>query len=185
MENVDKGLRFHLKIRVYGQSLDTSKSHSYCVDDCPAGVSPPVGTLYVDILSVTLRQMRQMIQFNKTGHMDKRSLMFQEAIFIMQRLPNLYSRPKAELLMFQYGFYNRETRKTKFVDPNDESMPLGNLIGAASLQVHDVVIVPLSQLPVESMNPGQYFVPELQQEVGETAKAEIAAAEADNEKLLN
>jgi hypothetical protein len=106
-EYEEKGLFFHIKIRVFGYGFDPSYSHGYCVDDTPAGISHPVGELYIDIKTVTLKQLRPIIQYNRTGHMDRRSMMFQEALFIMERLVNKYGRPKSDLKKYQFGWINR------------------------------------------------------------------------------
>ncbi len=58
LDSPRKDLRFKLRIRVYGQGLDTRQSHGYCVDDLPLSISPPVGELLIDVRAVTLKQLR-------------------------------------------------------------------------------------------------------------------------------
>jgi hypothetical protein len=107
----EKGLFFHIKIRVYGHGFDPTYSHGYCVDDTPCGISHPIGELYIDIRTVTIKQLRPIIQYNRTGHMDRRSKMFQEALFIMERLVNKFERPKEDLKKYQFGWINRGNNK--------------------------------------------------------------------------
>ena len=71
--------------------------------------------------------------------------MFQEALFIMSRLPNLYDRPKPELTMWQYGYVRKDDAQVKLIHPDKEEGTLGSVI--PELFKHDLVIVPLSQIP--------------------------------------
>jgi hypothetical protein len=117
----ERELRFDVRIRVYGESDLPTHSHGYLVDDVPSGVSPPLGALNIDIRAYTLAQLRPMIEYKRTGHMDRRSLMFQEALFIMQRYPNLYGRPKEELLKYLFGFIKKDGKEVKLIHPDRES----------------------------------------------------------------
>lgn len=71
--------------------------------------------------------------------------MFQEALFIMSRLPNLYDRPKPELTMWQYGYVRKDDTQVKLIHPDKEAGTLGSVI--PEIFKHDLVIVPLSQIP--------------------------------------
>ncbi len=143
----EKALRFHIKIRVYGKGFDEKYSHGYCVDDTPFGISHPIGELYIDVRTTNFVQLRPVIQYNRTNHMDRRSIMFQEALFIMERLPNLYNRPKVELNKYQFGFVDvRNNNQLTLISRDRETIPIVNLIGAADMQFHDIVLVPLSQI---------------------------------------
>lgn len=144
-----KDLRFQIKLRVYGHALDTTVSHGYIVDDTPAGTSAVIGEIFIDIRSVTLAQIRPMIQYNRTGHMDKRSLLFQEALFIMSRLPNIFGRPTQDRSMYQFGFMDKGSRQSKFVALERENVPIVDIVGNIDVFEHDLLIVPLSQLPVD------------------------------------
>ena len=159
-ESPRKDLRFKVRIKVYGQGLDTRVSHGYCVDDQPFSISPPIGELFIDVRSVTLKQLRPMIQYSRSGHQDKRSMMFQEALFIMSRLPNYYDRPELELQKYVFAFAKKDGSEVKMISPNRESEPIASLIGATDFFIHDLVLVPLSQIPKdleESLN--QQFLP--------------------------
>ena len=147
--DVVKDLRFHIKVRVYGHAIDTSTSHGYLVDDTPAGISAVIGELFIDIRTVNLKQVRPMIQYNRTGHMDKRSLMFQEALFIMSRLPNVFSRPNEDRYRYLFGFVDVESKLTKFISAEHETVPIVDIVGNVDGFGHDLAIVPLSQLPVD------------------------------------
>ena len=147
----DKDLRFTVKIRVYGQYLGENFSHGYLLDDTPLGVSPPIGEFVLDATQVTFKKLRYMIEYNNTtaGHMKKRSLMFAEALFLMNRMPNLHNRPKEELNRYQFGFIKKSGEDIKLIHPEREVEPIASLIGRTDFFEHDLVIVPFSQIPPE------------------------------------
>ena len=142
-------LSFVLRIRVYGLKFDSSVSHSYLVDDVPTGTTAPIGQFHIDIRKVTLSQVRPMIQYDRSGHMDKRSMMFQEALFIMRRMPNYFDRPKDQWNKYRFGFLSKETSELiKLVDESDEGKPIAELIGRTDYFLVDLAIVPLTQIPL-------------------------------------
>ena len=140
-------LSFVLKVRVYGLRFDSSKSHSYLVDDVPTGTSAPIGEFHIDIRNKTLAQLRPMIQYDRSGHMDKRSIMFQEALFLMRRMPNYFDRPANEWNKYRLGFVHKETLELKLIKEEDEGRPIAELIGATDYFTVDLAIVPLTQIP--------------------------------------
>lgn len=143
---MDRGNRFsRMNVRVYGQSMAVTHSHGYLVDDFPTGLSDPVGDIVIDPRRSTFEILRPLIMYNTTGHMHRRSMMFQEALFIMSRLPNLYDRPKPELTMWQYGYVRKDDVQVKLIHPDKEGGTLGSVI--PDIFKHDLVIVPLSQIP--------------------------------------
>lgn len=150
MMKSEKLLAYKLKIRVYGRGFDPSVSHSYLVDDVPCGTSSPIGELTVDLTTVTARSLRPIIQFDSPRNMSKRSLMFQEAMFIMSRLPNYYDRPREQLNKFRFGLYKVDGSDFKLLSEEDEDRPIAELFGVTSLLGYDLAIVPLSQIPPES-----------------------------------
>ena len=139
-------LSFVLKVRVYGR-FDSSKSHSYLVDDVPTGTSAPIGEFHIDIRNKTLAQLRPMIQYDRSGHMDKRSIMFQEALFLMRRMPNYFDRPANEWNKYRLGFVHKDTLELKLIKEEDEGRPIAELIGATDYFTVDLAIVPLTQIP--------------------------------------
>jgi len=145
----DKDLKYKLVIRVYGAGLNKTNSHGYCVDDTPSGISAPVGELVVDVRQLTLTQLRPMIQFDRTGNMLRRHPIFQEVLFIMSRLPNMYDRPKEELNKYQFGFVRKNGQEVKLLHPSRENEAIVNLIGVTDFFDHDLIIVPLSQISPE------------------------------------
>ena len=157
----DKDLKYKLVIRVYGAGLNKTNSHGYCVDDTPSGISAPVGELVVDVRQLTLTQLRPMIQFDRTGNMLRRHPIFQEVLFIMSRLPNMYNRPKEELDKYQFGFVRKNGQEVKLLHPSRESEAIVSLIGITDFFDHDLIIVPLSQIS-----------PELQQNIKPVSPAE-------------
>ena len=111
-------LRYNLKIRVYGYDHRSDLSHGYCVDDVPTGLSHVIGEFHLDIRQMTLREIRPMIQYTTTGHMNRRSKLFQEALVIFARLPNLYNRPKHELTKYVFGFIHHNGKDVKLIHNN-------------------------------------------------------------------
>lgn len=143
----EKELRYTIRIRVYGESDNPTHSHGYLVDDVPTGISPPIGQLVLDIRTHTLAQLRPLIEYNRKGHMNRRSLMFQEALFIMQRLPNIYNRPKDDLDKYSFGFVKKDGTEVKLIHPDRESEFISELMGAIDFFSHDLALIPRSQIP--------------------------------------
>mmetsp|Transcript_28248 Transcript_28248/g.47502 ORF Transcript_28248/g.47502 Transcript_28248/m.47502 type:complete len:182 (-) Transcript_28248:886-1431(-) len=143
-----KLLSFVLKVRVYGHKFDASVSHSYLVDDVPTGTSGPIGEFSVDIRQMTLKQLRPMIQLDRSGHIDRRSMMFSEALFIMRRLPNHFNRPPELWSKYLFGFVKKDNpSELKLIPADDELKPIASLIGFTDYFTVDLAIVPLSQIP--------------------------------------
>ena len=154
-EATEPVLQFKLKIRVYGKSTNSTESHSYLVDDMSTGTSSCVGELNINIRKVTFKQLRPMVQYNRSGHMDKRSLIFQEALFIMGRLPNYFNRPACELNQYQFGFMKKTDKlDMRIVDISKEDMCISDFIGTTEIFAFDLMIVPLSQISPLLLSPG-------------------------------
>jgi hypothetical protein len=145
--NPDKEiLNCNITIRVYGKAKDCSDGHSYLVGDSFSDVSHPIGKLIVDVRAVTLQQMRPMIEFDRSRHMDKRSMMFQEAMFLMDRLPNEFGRPRNELREYRFGFIKKDFTDIRMVRPEEEVKYLSEFFGPAELFLYDLCLVPLTQI---------------------------------------
>lgn len=145
MDNT-RGNRFlKLNIRVYSQVMPVTHSHGYLVDDFSTGLSPSLGEIQIDARKITLISLRPTIMYNTNQHMNRRSLLFQEILFIMSRLPNLYDRPKEDLTQWQYGYVKKGETKVKLIHPDREDQLIVSII--PELYKHDLVIVPLSQIP--------------------------------------
>lgn len=149
MDEEAKLLTFVLKVRVYGLKFDASVSHSYLVDDVPTDTSAPIGEFHIDIRTTTLTQVRPMIQYDRSGHMDRRSMMFQEALFLMRRMPNYFNRPKDQWNKYRLGFVRKDTLELQLIREEDEGKPIAQLIGATDYFLVDLAIVPLTQIPLE------------------------------------
>lgn len=148
---MDRGNRFsRMNVRVYGQSMAVTHSHGYLVDDFPTGLSDPIGDIAIDPRKNTFETLRPLLMYNTTGHMKRRSMLFQEALFIMSRLPNLYDRHKSELTLWQYGYVRKDDAQVKLIHPDKEGGTLGSVI--PEIFKHDLVIVPLSQIPPASVD---------------------------------
>jgi hypothetical protein len=81
--------------------------------------------------------------------MLRRHPIFQEVLFIMSRLPNMYDRPKEELNKYQFGFVRKNGQEVKLLHPSRENEAIVNLIGVTDFFDHDLIIVPLSQISPE------------------------------------
>jgi len=143
----EKSLQFNIYIRVFGEGDNFTHSHGFLVDDMPTGISPPIGCLNIDARTHTLAQLRPMIEYKRQGHMDRRSIMFQEALFIMNRLPNIYNRSKEDLIKYSFGFVQKEGTDVKLIHPDRENEFISNLIGAVDFFSHDLILIPWSQIP--------------------------------------
>lgn len=135
------------KIYVYGHGIDTSRSHSYCVDDTQ-NVTVHVGEVLVDISSITFKELRIKIQYNKSNDMDKRSLLFQEVLFIMDKLPNIYNRDKNELRKYLFGFVRKGNNELKIVGNNQEDQSIEMFLDRYDFFARNLMIIPLSQISI-------------------------------------
>ena len=151
---LDPEVKFVLKIRVYGEGHRTHDSHGYLLDDMPMGVSAPVTEIVVNIRDLTLNQLRPMLMYDNRNGMKKRSAVWQEVLFVMERMPNVYNRPKLEVKKFQFGFVRKSRlQDITLVSPEAEMRPIADLIGATEYFNHDLVIVPWTQIPDPSPLP--------------------------------
>ncbi len=145
---LDPEVKFVLKIRVYGEGHRTHDSHGYLLDDMPMGVSAPVTEMVVNIRDLSLNQLRPMLMYDNRNGMKKRSAVWQEVLFVMDRMPNVYNRPKLEMKQFQFGFVRKSRlQDITLITPEAEMRPIADLIGATEYFNHDLVIVPWTQIP--------------------------------------
>lgn len=93
--------------------------------------------------------IRELIKYDRSFHMDKHSMIFREAVFIMDRLPNYYNRPQDELKKYYMGFMKKETKQVKLIHPSREKETMSSLISAVDFFLHDLIMVPLSQIPYD------------------------------------
>jgi len=144
----EKPLNFKLKIIVYGREFNPNVSHSFVIDDSNSGPSSPIGELNINIRDTTLQHVRSTIEYNRTGNMMKRSLLFQEAIFIMQRLPNHFQKPKELTLKYIFGFYCKSSNDLQLIEPENEGKYIYELIHSyVDFFKYDLALVPLTQIP--------------------------------------
>ena len=139
-----------LNIRVYCHIDNEYTSHSYCVDDFPLAVSLSVGEIQVDPTITTLKQLRELIEFNQQGHMMRRSALFQEILFIMSKLPMVY--PRKNKSEYRFGYLNiSETSVEPIVIPEDkENQSILSSVPnnpSASLTIY---IIPLTQVNIDA-----------------------------------
>ena len=170
---MDRGNRITtLSVRVYGQGLTVTESHSFLVDDHPAGLSAAIGQVPIDARKLNFAKLRLILQYNTSEHMNRRSLLFQEALYIMSRLPNIYNRPKHELTKWQFGYVRKDNDQVKLIHPDREGQVVYSVI--PELYNHDLVIVPLSQIPPEYESPEANAITEQAEElaVDDVAEAE-------------
>ena len=110
------------------------------------GASAPVTEMVVNIRDLSLNQLRPMLMYDNRNGMKKRSAVWQEVLFVMDRMPNVYNRPKLEMKQFQFGFVRKSRlQDITLVTPEAEMRPIADLIGATEYFNHDLVIVPWTQ----------------------------------------
>eukprot|EP01040_Poterioochromonas_malhamensis_P009920 gene9920-10777_t len=144
----EEELKFKVSIRVYGKDDSRKESHSFILDDHFTGISSVIGDVTVNIRTTTFNQLRPILEMNRANEMNKRSMLFQEALFIMDRLPNVYNRPRGDLRKYRFGFLHKQNLTDfRLISEADEDKPIAELIGVVDFFSYDVCIVPLSQLP--------------------------------------
>ena len=134
-------------VRVYGIGEQVTLSHGFIVDDVPAGMSSIIGTVTIDSRSTTIKSLRQSLEYDSRDYVKRRSLLFQEALFIMERLPNIYNRPKHLIGCYKLGYAIKNTNEVRLLDTSNEDELLHNLI--KRLHEVDLIIIPVTQLPDE------------------------------------
>lgn len=134
-------------VRVYGIGEQVTLSHGYVVDDAYTGISSVIGTITIDFSSTNVRELRQVIEYDSRDFVKRRSLLFQEALFIMQRLPNIYDKPKHLINNYTLGYAKKLSNEVKLIDCSNEDEFLDRLVK----HVHevDLIIIPITQLPDE------------------------------------
>lgn len=142
-------LKFNINLRVYGYEVSSHLSHGYCVGDTPTGLSHIIGKFQIDIRTITLKQMRHWIQYDLSSNMFKRSKLFQEALCIFSKLPNLYNRPKEQLTSYAYGFVSKDGLDVKLITKKQEMQPICELLNATDIFAYDLCLIPYSQLSKE------------------------------------
>ena len=133
-----------LNIRVYSKSVGLSKSHSYCVDDFQTGTSPLVGSIYVDPTSVTFSDLRNMLEYSRERGMNKRSVIFQEVLFIMNRLPNVFEKSADVKFKYALGFIEKGTGKIEIIPFSAENSSISSQ--RPGLSNYDIAIIPVTQI---------------------------------------
>eukprot|EP01038_Epipyxis_sp_PR26KG_P010353 gene10353-13908_t len=146
LEEPEKQKIHKIKLRVYGMSHNNFESHSCVVDNLPTGISTPIAELNINIKVMTLHHLRPIIEYDRSMKMNRRSLVFQEALFIMSRLPNYFNRTTFELSQYVFGFINKDGSGFRVLSTDEEMKPIGELIGAVDIFSHDLLLVPLSQI---------------------------------------
>ncbi len=136
---------FNLNVRIFSRAQH-KQSHSYLIGDMPQGISHIIGVMRVNIRGLSLRQLRPMLEYDKSGHMDKRSLLFQEAMFIMRNLPSTNTNPEVERTAYRLGFLKKDRSELRIVETEHEELPICEIISAVDFIDFDLAIVPLSQL---------------------------------------
>ena len=178
---LDPEVKFVLKIRVYGEGHKTHDSHGYLLDDLPMGVSAPVTEMVVNIRDLSLHQLRPTLMYDNRNSMKKRSVVWQEVLFVMDRLPNVYNRPKSDLYKFRFGFVRKSRlQDVTLISPEAEMRPIADLIGATEYFNHDLVIVPVTQIPDDANPPQSAGSEPAVEEKTEAALAEEAAEDVSS-----
>ena len=146
MEEEPEQINLKFRVYVYGNARDPTLSHSYCLDDFPTATSPQIGSIVIDIRTTTFHTLRSKLQFEKSEDMDRRSLIFQEALYLMSRLPNLYDRPKRDLREYYVGFVRKDNNELKIVGRDQEHQTVEEFLGRYEFYSRNLMIIPLSQV---------------------------------------
>lgn len=133
-------------VRVYGHAMDVTRSHSLCVADLPSGTSPKIGNITFDIRSTTFAQLRDKLQYDRTRDMDRRTKMFQEAVYIMDSQPDAFGRPNGDKRKYLIGFVLKGSNLTK-ISPFDNDQTIECFLENHSFFSRDLILIPFSQLP--------------------------------------
>lgn len=139
-------LKYKLALRVWGRDDARKESHSYLLDDMVTGISSPIGEVMINIRVLSLKELRPIIEWNRSNQMNKRNMIFQEALFIMDRLPNHFNRPREQLRLYRFGFLRKDKTAFRMVTEEEELRPIADLIGVVDYFDYDICLVPLSQL---------------------------------------
>lgn len=145
-EEAAEAITLKFRIYVYGNARDPTLSHSYCLDDFPTATSPQIGSMFVDIRATTFKQLRSRLQFEKSEDMDRRSMIFQEALYLMSRLPNLYDRSKRDLREYYIGFVRKDNNELKIVGKDQEHQTIEEFLGRYEFFTRNLMIIPYSQV---------------------------------------
>ena len=144
----EEAVELKFKVCIYGHGLDITRSHSFCIADMPSGTSPQIGEISFDIRATTFRELRIKLQYSRSNDIDKRSLVFQEAMSIMDRLPNIFNRPKGDLRKYFFGFVRKDNNELKIVYENEEDHKVESFLGRYEFFARNLMLIPLSQLSI-------------------------------------
>ena len=146
MDEEPEQITLKFRVYVYGNGRDPTLSHSYCLDDFPTATSPQIGSIVIDIRAMTFKQLRLKLQYDKSEDMDRRSILFQEALYLMSRLPNIYDRPKRDLREYYIGFVRKDNNELKIVGKDQEHQTVEEFLGRYEFYSRNLMLVPLSQV---------------------------------------
>lgn len=131
-------------MKVYGACEQVQLSHGYLVDDCYSGISTIIGTLSIDVDTTSIKQLKEHIEFNNASTVKRRSVMYQEAMFLMQRLPNIYNKSTSELNKYKLGLAKKGSSEVRVLVVASEDEVIGSLV--SNIFEYDVVLIPFSQI---------------------------------------
>ena len=117
----------------------------FCIADMPSGTSSQIGEMIFDIRTMTFKELRDKLQYNRSQDMDRRSLIFQEALSIMDRLPNLFNRPTEDLRKYFFGFVRKDNNELKIVG-TEETQTVETFLGRYEFFARNLMLIPFSQL---------------------------------------
>ena len=147
----NKSIKKQYNISVYICRESEYTSHAFCMDDFPNGVYLPIGDISIDPTLITFTQLRPLIEYNTSSRMNKRSMIFQEVLYIMNKISNIYERPKHEKLLYAFGYVDiaDESNKLMMIERNQEDTIIFDLL---STNINNILIVPYSQIDPVSYN---------------------------------
>ncbi|OQS04023.1 prefoldin subunit [Thraustotheca clavata] len=135
-----------LKIRLSEQQ---GAKHSYIVGSQPGGLSSVIGMIMMeDNENLTFESVRPRIELQQDGSVQRRSIMYQEALFLMTSGPNPHQWPLKSLQTYWLGYYKNEEDPTPTIIPtNEETKGLREILDMKTTKVTaDLIVIPQSQI---------------------------------------
>ena len=145
-----------IDLRIFTWLTDGTKGHSYLVGNDQGGLTPVLERVYVNDLTTTFENLRDLIETKKENMMTRRTALFQEVIHAAASAENHHDwSERVSKSSYRLGYYSdgdfEGCDAPKLIPLQDE----GELVAAPFLRnngvenrsdVPCVIIVPLSQV---------------------------------------
>ncbi|OQR94040.1 hypothetical protein ACHHYP_01889 [Achlya hypogyna] len=152
-----------IKVRVFLFPVDPLIEHSYVVGSRPVrlanaaltscirkgGLSSVIGMIVMeDDDELTFASVRPRIELQQDGSVQRRNVMYQEALFLMTAGANPHQWPVKALQTYWLGYYTHEDDAVpRIVPTNEEHRSLRDVLDMKTTKVTaDLIIIPQSQI---------------------------------------